>query len=60
MEQGFFLKTGTTCIPKVNRSIAINIVDVNGRSLCRYIVDSRMVVVEEKKCPTPCKKEGGD
>jgi len=34
----------------------INFVRVNGRSL--YIVDGRMVVVERKECPTPCKQGG--
>jgi len=42
--RGIFRKVALTYIPDPNRSIAINFVDVSGRSL--YIVDWRMVVVE--------------
>ena len=45
-----------TCIPDLNRSTAINFVDVNGRPF--YIVDWRMVVVEGGNVLHHVKMEG--
>ena len=49
------MKLALTSIPDPNRSTAINLADVNGRSL--YIVHYRTaVLVEGVLCPAPCKK----
>ena len=52
-----FEKMALTRTPDLHRSISINSVHANGRSL--YIVDRRMVVVEGG-CPTPRKNSTGN